>query len=240
MTKVVIVTGVSGGIGAAIAQQFGDSGYEVIGVDRLPSPWTRGESFELVDPQLTTKLRSGFDTSRLACVVHAAAEQPIESLDVVSEKDWDRTLMTNLTSLDRIVRAFLPELSANHGSVVVIGSVHSLASRRGLAPYAISKAAAEGWVRSAALDYAPAVRVNSVIPGAINSGKLTEFLQSGEEKPESIIAKIERRTPLGRIGQPEDVAHAVSFLASEAASFITGQTIVVDGGATRLLGTEVD
>ena len=240
MTKAVVITGVSGGIGSAIAQQFVELDFEVIGVDRSPSVWTGSVSYDLADSQLSIKLRSAFETSGLACVVHAAAEQPIGLLDCVREEDWDRTFLTNITSLDRLVRAFLPELSANKGSVVVIGSVHSLVSRRGIAPYAISKAAAEGWVRSAALDYAPEVRVNSVMPGAINSGKLLEFFESSEQELESMIDKLASRTPLGRIGQPEDVAHAVGFLASEAASFITGQTIVVDGGATRLLGTEVD
>jgi NAD(P)-dependent dehydrogenase (short-subunit alcohol dehydrogenase family) len=235
----VLVTGASGGIGSSVCEFFAASGATVIGIDRIPSQWTGGESFDLEDPKLIQRLSSHPEIPKLKTVVHAAAEQVIGRLEDQQGDYWQKTMWTNVMVLDSLVRSFRSQLSGNSGSVVLIGSVHALASRAEIGVYALSKAAAEGWVRSAAIEYAPGFRVNSVMPGAIDSGKLREYFAHAGTEGASIAHKIESRTPMGRIGRPEDVASAVGFLASDGASFITGQTLVVDGGATRLLATEV-
>jgi NAD(P)-dependent dehydrogenase (short-subunit alcohol dehydrogenase family) len=235
----VLVTGASGGIGSSICSSFSSSGFSVIGVDRVPSRWTGGDSFDLADPDLVERLSSNPEINNLTTVVHAAAEQVIGRLEDQQGDYWVSSMRTNVMVLDNLVRAFRSQLSTNSGSVVLIGSVHSIASRSEIGVYAVSKAAAEGWVKAAAIEYAPGFRVNSVMPGAIDSGKLREFLSHAGSEAAAIARKIESRTPMGRIGRPEDVAAAVSFLASNQASFITGHSLVVDGGATRLLATEV-
>mgnify|MGYP002634214101 CR=1 FL=1 len=240
MNASVIVTGASGGIGSAISQLFADRGFDVVGLDRVPSRWTSGSVFDLEDSVARSALSEQIDHGGLSCIVHAAAEQMMGHLEYLEAEVWNRTMWTNVLVLDHLVRTFADSLRANQGSVVLVGSVHALASRPMIGSYSVSKAAAEGWVRAAALDYAPDIRVNSVMPGAIDSGKLTEYLDTAGPQRDSVVSKIERRTPLMRLGRPEDIAQAVGFLASDAASFITGQSIVVDGGATRMLATEVD
>lgn len=236
----VIVTGASGGIGSQICEDLSRLGFEIIGVDKAPSKWTREKVYDLKDRNLPTCLASEYDLSGLKGIVHAAAEQVIGRLQFQDASVWNETLWTNIMALDLLVRKLGPHLVSNAGSVVLIGSVHAVASRSEVAIYAISKAAGEGWVRSAALEYAPDFRINSVIPGAIASGKFWEFIKTAGAEGEKLTSKISSRTPLKRIGLPEDVSAAVRFLLSDESSFITGQSIVVDGGATLLLATEVD
>ena len=240
MTNSVIVTGASGGIGSQICADFAESGFTVIGVDRAPSEWTGGQSYELSDPGLKNVLTERFDLDGLSCIVHAAAEQILGHLEHQTWDNWRRAMWTNFLVLDDLVRSFQVFLSTNAGSVVLVGSVHAFASRSETAVYGVSKAAAEGWVKSASIDYAPGIRINSVMPGAIQSGKLDEFTQSLGGDKQLFLDRLSGRTPMKRLGTPGDVSHAVRFLASQESSFITGQTLIVDGGATRLLATEIE
>jgi len=236
----VIVTGASGGIGSKICQMFENEGYIVIGVDRVPSKWTLGNSYDLANPDVHFSISTDFAVGNLLTIVHAAAEQVIGRLENQEPEVWQRLMWTNVMALDNLVRQFSQNLSRNLGSVVLIGSIHALVSRSEIAMYAITKAAGEGWVKSASIEYAPHIRINSVMPGAIESGKLLEYVNQDGESANRLLEKIARRTPMKRLGRPDDIANAVRFLASQQSSFITGQTLIVDGGATRLLATEVE
>ena len=240
MARTALITGASGGIGSAVCEVFATSGLEIIGIDKVPSEWTRGHSFSLENPNLSEELRSTFPLDGLTTIVHAGAVQVFGDMHEETNQVWQNALLTNVLSLNNLVSRFRTELVANRGSVVAVGSVHSISSRRGIGVYAVSKSALEGWVRAASLELAPAVRVNSVVPGAIQAGALMELIENSGDTGPSIIEKIRMRSPLQRIGTPRDVANAVAFLASESASFITGQSLVVDGGALGLLGTEVE
>lgn len=239
MKHAALVTGASGGIGRSVCESLTEKGYDVFGVDRIASEWTRGKQFDIQDPHLVTSLRKEFAPDSLGAIVHCAAQQVIGKLGEQPLVSWQQSFATNLHSIDQLTHGFREELTENRGAVVVVGSVHAFASRREIGVYAISKAALEGWVRAASLDYAP-IRINSVAPGAIEAGKFEEFIASAGAEGLEIREALMRRTPLGRIGQPDDVANAVSFLLGPESSFITGQTLLVDGGATRLLGTEVE
>lgn len=241
MTQAVIVTGAAGGIGAALCDRVRKEGYFAIGIDRHAAPTADldirldlSESERLVD--LGAELARDYE---LKAVVHNAAAQPIAGAGDTSLDDWVEALRVNVIAVDALISGTRTSLAANDGSVVVISSAHARATTGGVTAYATTKAALEGWVRSAALDLGPAIRVNAVAPGAINTAKLREgFARWGEESAEERKAVLRQRTALRRIGEPSDVAGAVSFLIGDDARFVTGTVLVVDGGATARLGSE--
>lgn len=151
-------------------------------------------------------------------------------------EEWDRLVRVNLTGVYLGFRAAVPHiLAAGGGCIVSTASISGTRPAAGEAPYAAAKAGVAAITASAALEYGPHIRVNAVSPGMILT-KLTEpllqFLPHERER-------FERDTPVGRIGEPEDIADVVVFLCSDLARFVTGQNLVVDGGLT-LHGSGVD
>jgi NAD(P)-dependent dehydrogenase (short-subunit alcohol dehydrogenase family) len=216
-------------------------GYTTIGIDRHESPgadvsieldMTRSE--ELRD--LGSRLAQEYD---LKAIIHNAAMQPLAGAGDTSIEDWFDTLRVNVIAADALAAGTRGNLARCDGSIVVIGSVHARATTGGITAYATTKAALEGWVRSAALDLGPSIRVNAIAPGAIDTAKLREgFARWGETESEVRKGILRERTALGRIGDPEEIAAAASFLIGDDAKFITGITLVVDGGASARLGSE--
>jgi NAD(P)-dependent dehydrogenase (short-subunit alcohol dehydrogenase family) len=191
------------------------------------------ESERLID--LGRELAGDYE---LKAVIHNAAVQPLAGAGQTSLSEWMDAMRVNVIAVDKLVSGTRESLTTNDGSVVVISSVHARATTGGLTAYATSKAALEGWVRSAALDLGPKIRVNAVAPGAIDTAKLREGFARWGESAEERKAILRERTALRRIGEPADVAAAVSFLIGDDARFITGAVLVVDGGATARLGSE--
>ena len=241
MRRAVVITGAAGGIGWALCDRLRKDGYTAIGIDREASD---GVDVGIrLDLRETEQLRNlGEDLTHeyeVSAVVHNAAVQPLAGAGETPVDEWLETFRVNVVAADALVAGTRASLVRNGGSAVVISSVHARATTGGITAYAASKAALEGWVRSAALDLGPAVRVNAVSPGAIDTAKLREgFERWGEETADERRQLLCRRTALGRIGEPSDVAGAVSFLIGEDARFITGTVLVVDGGATARLGSE--
>jgi len=153
-----------------------------------------------------------------------------------SLEEWDRIVRLNLTGVFHGFRAGAPLLlDAGGGSIVSTASISGTRPAAGEAPYAAAKAAVAALTATAALEYGPAIRVNAVSPGMIHTG-LTDILLTGFDWT---VPHMEAKTPLGRIGAPDDIADVVVFLCSGLARFITGQNLVVDGGMT-LHGAGVD
>lgn len=240
MSAAVIVTGAAGGIGAALCERMRMDGYITIGIDRNPAP---AADFHIqVDlgksEQLMALGRELAGDYQLKAVVHNGAVQPIGGAGETPFAEWANALRVNVIAVDALICGTRENLAANDGSVVVISSVHGRATTGGITAYATTKAALEGWVRSAAMDLGPGVRVNAVAPGAIDTAKLREGFARWGESAEERKEALRQRTALARIGEPSEVAGAASFLIGDDARFVTGTVLVVDGGATARLGSE--
>jgi NAD(P)-dependent dehydrogenase (short-subunit alcohol dehydrogenase family) len=150
--------------------------------------------------------------------------------------EWERIVGLNLSGVFHGLRVGLPRIvESGGGAVVSTASISGTRPSAGEAPYAAAKAAVAALTATAALEYAPTVRVNAVSPGMIHTG-LTDILLRGFDWT---VPHMEAKTPLARIGTPEDIADVVVFLCSDLARFVTGQNLVVDGGMT-LHGAGVD
>lgn len=241
MVQAVVITGAAGGIGAALCERARSDGYLAIGIDRYAASAADVDlQLDMRESELLVEL--GKELARdyeLKAVVHNAATQPLAGAGETSLAEWIEALRVNVIAVDALLAGARTSLAVNDGSVVVISSAHARATTGGVTAYATTKAALEGWVRSAALDLGPAIRVNAVAPGAIDTAKLREgFARWGQESAEERKAVLRQRTALRCIGTPDDVAGAVSFLIGDDARFITGTVLVVDGGATARLGSE--
>ena len=214
MNRVALVTGASRGIGRAIAAELAEAGHAVC-INYLTH---RQEAETLVR---TAEAELG-PVSLL--VNNAGIAGQIQFQDI-TDAQWNRYLGVNLGGARNTIQAVLPHmLHEKAGCIVNISSIWGLRGASCEVAYACTKAALVGLTRSLALELAPShIRVNCVAPGVIN----TDMVQVlGQET----LRDLAEQTPLGRLGTPEDVAHAVAFLASDKASFLTGQILAADGG----------
>lgn len=236
---VVLVTGSSSGIGKAVAARFAADGAQVV-VNSIRSRaageelaaglpdacYVQGDVSVEADAQRMVAFaleRYG----RLDVVVNNAGTTEFiahSDLDAVTDEIWQRILGTNLLGPWYLSRAALPALRETHGSIVNISSIAGLVAGGSSIPYAVSKAALNHLTRLLAGTLGPEVRVNAVAPGLIE----TPWAQ--REGWEQIRTVIEARAPLGRTGEPEDVAEVVVSVARSA--YMTGQVVVVDGGVS--------
>ena len=165
--------------------------------------------------------------------VHAAGIVSVDPVGSLTAALWDSVLDVNLRAHALIVQALLPALQqATNAAVVGISSIEGLVGNGAIPAYCASKAGLLGLTRSMAHQLSPlGIRVNAICPGYIE----TPMLAMALEFP-GLREEFEKKSPLGRLGQPEDIAHAVAFLLSPKASFITGTHLVVDGGAIAVDG----
>jgi NAD(P)-dependent dehydrogenase (short-subunit alcohol dehydrogenase family) len=247
VTRLAVITGVAGGIGSACAVAFTAAGWDVVGIDRVERPAglvaMRYERIDLGLRSATDRLRALFaDLGRMDALVNNAALQIAKPLADTTDDDWSAVLATNAAAPFVAIREAAPYLRSGGGAIVNVSSVHALATSPGLAAYAASKGALLALTRSVALELGPhGVRVNAVVPGAVDTPMLrNDAVDRGAHRgTDDPLAELARRTPLRRIGQPEEIASAVLFLAdNDRASFITGQALVADGGVLAALASE--
>ncbi len=173
----------------------------------------------------------------LNSIVNSAGIQRYGNAEQTSLELWQEVMSVNLTAAFLISRAAITHLRQNGGgSIVNIGSVQSHAAQRGAVAYVTSKHAMLGLTRAMAVDYASErIRVNCVCPGTVDT-PMFRWTASLDAKPHSVINACEAMHPINRIAQPEEVAEVIAFLLTDAASFMTGTAIDVDGGLLALIG----
>jgi NAD(P)-dependent dehydrogenase (short-subunit alcohol dehydrogenase family) len=249
--KVVLITGAAGGIGRATVQYFAAHGWRVIGVDRHPfgEEYPQDGLFIQADIANPADFETIFEktekfTSELHAIVNNAAVQIAKPLVETTTVEWDEVMASNLRSIFLACKLAFPLLKASgNGAIVNVSSVHAVATSANIGAYAASKGGVMALTRAMAIEFAPQnIRVNAILPGAVDTPMLRAGLQRGHVSGGTIVDRLEnlaRKTVNGRVGQPEEIASAIYFLADNAqSSFMTGQALVVDGGATCRLSTE--
>lgn len=243
--RAAIVTGATSGMGRAVALLFAREGAAVVASGRDP-----GRGASLVDEiraaggrtQFVAGDVSRFETSErlvetslrefggIDVVVAAAGALGLGSVTDLPVETWRDTLSVNLDAVFYLMRAAVPAMQRRGGgSVVVVGSIAALKGFPNHAAYCASKGALLALVRQAAMDLGPAVRVNLLCPGPVDT-PLIRASAAAFPDPERAVADVAERTVMKRLGRPEDIARAALFLASSDSDWITGTALTIDGG----------
>jgi NAD(P)-dependent dehydrogenase (short-subunit alcohol dehydrogenase family) len=246
--RVALVTGATSGIGRATALRFAEEGARVALVGRdaealadvAREAGTRGGEAHAIKADVTSEEDArravGETVGRFAALdvlVNAAGIISNGTVETTPLDDWDAMMNVNLRSVFHLMQLAAPHLEKRPGNVVNVSSVTGLRAFPGVLAYCVSKAGVDQLTRCAALELAPkGVRVNAVNPGVV----VTDIHRRGGMAEEHYAAFLERSKqthPLGRVGQPREVADLVCFLASDRASWITGATYSIDGGRAQ-------
>jgi dehydrogenase/reductase SDR family protein 4 len=243
--KVAVITGSTRGIGRAIAESYARAGARVVISSRKPEACEAaaseireagGEAMAVAahvgrKPELealVARVRQAWGGIDIL-VCNAATNPTYGPLHTIGDEAWEKVLTTNLTSVFWLTGMVIPGMAERGGgSVILISSIAGLRGSTVIGAYGVSKAAEAQLARNLAVEWGPqGVRVNAIAPGLVR----TDFARALWEDPQR-LERAENRTPLRRIGEPEDIAGVALFLASDLSRYVTGQTIVADGGET--------
>ncbi|MGP3533892.1 SDR family NAD(P)-dependent oxidoreductase [Microbacterium sp. RD1] len=246
--KTAVITGVGNGIGRKAFSMFSDAGAEVCGFDlsergiaslKEEYPDALLEVVDVTDAdqvaRFAAQARERFDAVDVlfnSAGVGTVADGPL-LLDETPDWVWDKTVGVNLTGTFYASRAIIPAMTRG-GSIINIASILALAGQGGVSAYHASKGGVLSLTRAMAVEYAPrAIRVNVVSPGYCDTAMVQDYMSKQDDKQQA-RAELEALHPIGRLGEPEEVAALALWLGSDASTFITGANISVDGGYTAV------
>ncbi len=242
-----LITGSAGGIGQALVRGFSSAGYQVIATDIDVKPdglncqhYVQADLSLIVDDeQYATNFFSTISQYVHGCGLHVlinnAAIQILGGVDSLTRQDWQNTLDVNLLAPFFLTKSLLPELESAKGSVINISSIHATLTKSNFVAYATSKAALSGMTKAMAIDLGSRIRVNAIEPAAIE----TEMLIEGFNNNQKLLKNLKDYHPVGRIGQPEELAKLAIAIANEGMNFLHGSCITFDGGiSSRLFDPE--
>ncbi|MEL7279812.1 MAG: SDR family oxidoreductase [Pseudomonadota bacterium] len=229
--KIALVTGASSGMGAATARLLAEGGARVFAAQRgasahedITADFADPSTPEAVIQEIADK------AGRLDILINSAGVMREGTVEESTIADWHLQLQVNLTAPFLLMRYAMPMLRAARGAIVNVGSIEGLGNNPRHPAYGASKAGLHGLTRAVAVDHGPdGVRCNAVAPGWIDTALNEEFIESMPD-PAAFRREIGGIHPLRRTGTPEDVAEFICWLASDAASFVTGQVYTIDGG----------
>jgi 3-oxoacyl-[acyl-carrier protein] reductase len=244
----VVVTGAARGIGAGIARYFTDAGARVVLLDSDPDEAAKtaaglGSNARAVGGDVSR--RADVQRAVAACVAHAgqldvmvasAGIADVRPLLDVTDEQWQRVFDVNVTGVFLCTQEAARAMAGRGGSIVVTASTNAIQVEENLVGYSASKGAVVTFVRAAALDLARhGIRINAVAPGVVNTRIAQWIIEDPVRGPEYL-----KKIPLRRFAEPDDVARLVGFLAGPDSGYITGQTVVLDGGQTLGIPLEGD
>ncbi len=251
--KRALITGASDGVGAGVAEVLARAGCDIVGTGSVPADHPRAIAFcksvkrhgvsvsyrsgDLKDPGVPARLVSEAITvlGGLDIVISNAGRNAFLGASAASEQEWQDCMNLNLASHWRLAKAARPHLQqAKPGVFIVMSSNHAFHTIPGCFPYNIAKTALTGLVQSLAIEWGPDIRVVGVAPGFIDTPGNQAWFDSFPD-PSAERKLTENRHPVGRIGTPEEVGNLCAFLVSPLSGFITGNTILMDGGRSALM-----
>ena len=251
--KRALITGASDGVGAGVAEVLARAGCAIVGTGSVAADHPRAIAFresverhgvsagylsgDLRDPAVPARQvdEAVAALSGLDIVISNAGRNAFHGASGASEQDWQDCMNLNLASHWRLAKAARPHLQqANPGVFIVMSSNHAFHTIPGCFPYNVAKSALTGLVQALAIEWGPAIRVVGVAPGFIDTAGNQAWFDSFPD-PSAERDLTNKRHPAGRIGTPEEVGNLCAFLASPLSSFITGNTILMDGGRSALM-----
>ena len=252
VNKVVLITGIAGGIGFATGMKFKEEGWTVIGIDKVVNKKINS-LFDVynVDIQndieilkIMKEIRVKY--SKLNCIVNNAAHQICKPLYESSINDWNAIMSVNVKAPFLLAKYGFDMLRESNGTIINISSVHAITTSKNIGLYASSKGSLAALTRAMALEYAEyGIRVNCILPGAVNTNMLKRglsrdlFNKDGNDTIKMRLENLGKKHCIGRVGEPKEIAEVILFLSdNNKSSYIVGQSIVADGGATIKLSTE--
>ncbi len=238
MDNCAIVTGGSRGIGRAIVDRLLADGFDVVTCGRGVRPedmpdavvWVTADVSKSGDAAMLIKAANNA-FGRVTLLVNNAGVQVEKTVADSDDDDWDLVMNVNCKGVFNMCRVALLDMAEHGGNIINIGSISGMVADPNMALYNASKAFVHGLTRSIAVDHGPKVRCNAIRPGWI----MTEMAEDGfalAKDPQKAMADALARHPVGRFGEPADIANMVSWLASDQSAYVSGECFTVDGGMT--------